>query len=78
MSRLVAAWSSWKLIEIGVSVVLNAGILTLLYKWPPKVRIHWSEAVRGGVLAATLWETERVGLTWLMMNEIGKDGNLDR
>jgi membrane protein len=56
----------WRVLEAGVSVVLNAGILTLLYKWLPKVPIRWPEAAQGGVLAAILWELGRLALTYFI------------
>lgn len=49
----------WNLVQVMVSVSLNAGVFTLIYKVLPKPAIQWSEAAAGGVLAALLWEAGR-------------------
>ncbi len=54
----IPKWAWWTL-EIGVSVGLNTGVLTLLYKFLPRVEIRWNEAARGGLLAALAWEVGR-------------------
>lgn len=40
-------------------VVANALLFTLVYKWLPKKPVGWSEAFRGGLLAALIWEFGR-------------------
>jgi len=49
----------WSLMQIPVSVVLNAGLFTVIYKVLPKVKVRWSEAARGAVVTAVLWEIAR-------------------
>lgn len=63
-----AQWFWWVL-EIGVSATLNACVFTLLYRILPKVRVHWSEAFRGGLFAASLWEISRLILAALVVGD---------
>lgn len=59
----------WWVIEIGVSLTLNTCVFTLLYRLLPKVTVHWSEAFRGGLLAAGLWEIGRLLLAALIVGD---------
>jgi len=54
---------AWNLLTILAGVVLNGLLFTVIYRILPKVRVRWSDALRGGVLAALLWETGRQLLT---------------
>lgn len=63
-----ADWVWWA-IEIGVSVTLNAGVFTLLYRFIPKVQVRWSEAFRGGLLTAVTWEIGRLVLASLVISD---------
>jgi len=49
----------WNVLQIVVSVGVNWMLFTTIYKMLPRVKIHWSEASRGGNLAAVLWEISR-------------------
>jgi membrane protein len=42
-----------------ITLSLNAGLMTLLYRWLPRRTVAWKSAVRGGLLAAILWEVGR-------------------
>lgn len=53
----------WSLLAIPAGVVLNGLLFTVVYKVLPKVRVPWSEALHGGMLAAVLWEASRHLLT---------------
>ena len=53
----------WNLLAILAGVVLNGLLFTVIYKLLPKVRVRWSDALRGGTLAAVLWESSRHLLT---------------
>jgi membrane protein len=53
----------WSLLAIPAGVVLNGLLFTVVYRILPKVRVPWSEALRGGMLAAVLWEASRHLLT---------------
>lgn len=52
---------SWLAIPAGVA--LNGLLFAVVYKVLPKVRVRWSDALRGGLLAAFLWEAARHLLT---------------
>jgi membrane protein len=51
------------LLTVPAGVVLNGLLFTVVYRILPKVRVPWSEALRGGMLAAVLWEASRHLLT---------------
>ncbi|MEE9602368.1 MAG: YihY/virulence factor BrkB family protein [Thermoguttaceae bacterium] len=59
----------WNLLQIGISVGLNWLLFTVTYKVLPKVKVRWSEASRGGNLAAVLWEIARQLLGVFMMSK---------
>jgi membrane protein len=42
-----------------INVCLNFCAFTLVYRFVPRVRIRWGEALRGATLAAILWEIGR-------------------
>ena len=42
-----------------INVALNFCAFTLVYRFVPRVRIRWGEALRGATLAAILWEIGR-------------------
>jgi membrane protein len=41
------------------AVSANTMLFTLIYRVLPKRRVHWQDAVRGGLLAAIVWEVGR-------------------
>lgn len=41
------------------AVSANAMLFTLIYRVLPKRRVHWQDALRGGLLAAVVWEIGR-------------------
>lgn len=45
-----------------VSVPLNICAFAVIYRFVPKPDIRWSEAIRGGLVAAVLWEVGRAAL----------------
>jgi len=51
-----AAWSLFRLLA---GVGLNCLLFAVVYKVLPRARVQWSAAVRGGVVAAVLWELAR-------------------
>jgi membrane protein len=59
----------WRLGEIALSAAVFWLFFTLLYKSLPKARIRWSDAARGGLLAALLWEATRQLLTCFFVGE---------
>jgi membrane protein len=42
-----------------INVCLNFCAFTLVYRFVPRVRISWGDALRGATLAAILWEIGR-------------------
>lgn len=66
---LPAAEWVWWTVESGASMVLNWGLFTLLYGLLPKVKVRWSEAARGGLLAAAAWEVGRLALTFFLVTK---------
>jgi membrane protein len=59
----------WNLLQVGISVGLNWLLFTITYKVLPKVKVRWSEASRGGNLAAVLWEIARQLLGFYVMGK---------
>ena len=47
-----------------VNIVLNLLAFAVVYRFVPQSSVRWSEAIRGGVVAAVLWEIGRVVLAW--------------
>jgi membrane protein len=45
--------------QLGFTVLANAMLFTLVYRWLPKRVVRWPEAIRGGLLAACIWELGR-------------------
>lgn len=58
----VGPWIEW-LTSLWVNLLLNVFAITLLYRVVPKPEIRWWDALRGGVVAAALWEVGRQALT---------------
>jgi len=46
-------------LQIGVALVINAGIFTLLFRLLPKDPAGWGDAFSGGLLTAAAWEIGR-------------------
>ena len=45
--------------ELGSTVVANGLLFSLVYRWLPKRYVCWQDAIRGGLLAACIWELGR-------------------
>ena len=60
---------AWKLSEVALSVFLYGLFFSIIYKALPKVRIRWSNAARGGLLAALFWEATRQMLTLVIVGK---------
>ncbi|MCC6507602.1 MAG: YihY/virulence factor BrkB family protein [Pirellulaceae bacterium] len=60
MIRLRIPGSSFiSALDACMTLILNAVVFGLLYRWLPKRKIQWSDALRGGLLAAVVWEVGR-------------------
>ena len=55
---LPTPWMLWPL-EVGVSFFLNALLFALIFRVVPKASVRWSEAIKGGMLTAVVWEIGR-------------------
>ncbi len=64
----------WSLVQIAATMGLNILLFTAIYKVLPKAPIRWSEAARGAVLAAVLWEISRQLLALFLGNAYGAYG----
>ncbi|MCA9114256.1 MAG: YihY/virulence factor BrkB family protein [Planctomycetaceae bacterium] len=49
----------WNLSWLGLSLVLNGLVFTMIYRWLPKAPVRWTDAFRGGLLASIGWEAGR-------------------
>ncbi len=47
-------------VQFSFIVAANALLFGMVYKWLPKKDVGWPEALRGGLLAAVVWELGRV------------------
>ena len=60
-------WWAWKTLQTLLSLILNWLLFTTIYKVLPKPHVRWSEAMRGGVLAALAWEFCRQVLAFFVV-----------
>jgi membrane protein len=54
-------WGQW-FSNLFINLALNLVAFTAIYKFVPRVRIRWRSALRGGIVAAVLWEIGRQAL----------------
>ncbi|MBN1393576.1 MAG: YihY/virulence factor BrkB family protein [Pirellulales bacterium] len=59
----------WSISQIAISMSIYALFFAVIYKALPKVRVRWSHAVRGGLLAALFWEAARQALTFILLGK---------
>ncbi len=53
---------------LSINLVLNWIALTAIYRIMPKARVPWLDALRGGLLAAILWEVGRQALSAYLLH----------
>jgi membrane protein len=58
----IGPWGEWAT-SLWVNLLLNLLAFTMIYRVVPRAAIRWWDALRGGVLAALLWELGRQALT---------------
>ena len=58
----VGPWVEWAT-SLWVNLLLNLFAFTMIYRVVPRAKIRWWDALRGGLLAAVLWELGRQALT---------------
>lgn len=64
IAPLVQAWA-----RFGMNLLLNMAAFTVLYRFMPRRRVQWRDALAGGLLAAVLWEGGRQLLTLYILRE---------
>ncbi|MCA9134478.1 MAG: YihY/virulence factor BrkB family protein [Planctomycetales bacterium] len=47
------------LLDATATTIMNAFVFGALYRWLPKRRVSWSDAIRGGLLVSLIWEAGR-------------------
>jgi len=45
--------------DLAFAVIANATLFSFVYRWLPKKFVCWRDAIRGGLLAAVIWELGR-------------------
>lgn len=63
----VGPWFHWAS-SLWINLLLNWIAFTIIFRVVPKVRICWWDSVRGGLLAAVLWEAGRQALAAYMLH----------
>jgi membrane protein len=58
----IGPWVEWAS-SLWVNLLLNLLAFMMIYRAVPKAPIRWWDALRGGILAAVLWEAGRQALT---------------
>lgn len=58
----IGPWMEWTT-GLWVNLLLNLFAFTMIYRVVPRAKIRWWDALRGGMLAAVLWELGRQALT---------------
>lgn len=58
----IGPWVEWAS-SLWVNLLLNLFAFTIVYRVVPKTSVAWWDALRGGILAALLWEAGRQALT---------------
>jgi len=54
-------------VEFATTIVINAIVFTLLYRYVPRVKVSWGAALQGGLVATILWEIGRQGMAMYMV-----------
>jgi membrane protein len=66
-------WSGFRVfipvIRTVITLALNTGLMTLLYRWLPRETVPWRDALRGGMLAALAWEIGRALLASFVIGQ---------
>jgi membrane protein len=49
----------FSIFELCFAVIANGTLFSFVYRWLPKKEVYWIDAIRGGLLAAFIWELGR-------------------
>ncbi len=63
----IGVWMRW-VTSLWTNLVLNWLALTVIYRTLPKPEIRWWNALRGGLVAAILWEVGRQALSAYLLH----------
>jgi membrane protein len=66
---LPAARLSWQVAQIVLSTAINTLVFAAIYKFLPRTRVHWQDALAGAVLAALVWEIGKLLLAWVVIGQ---------
>jgi len=61
--------SWWRLVHIVSALTVNTLLFTIINLTLPKVRVHWTRAIQGGMFTAITWELGRYALAWLVISD---------
>lgn len=59
----------WRTVHLIASVLLNVLLFTAIYQTLPRTHVPWKQAVKGGVLAALIWEIGRTILATFVITD---------
>lgn len=57
---------AWRWASIGLAWLLSFAVFLSLYRWIPKTRVRWREAVWGALLATIAWRIATGIFTWFL------------
>ena len=61
-SNLPSLKHAFGLFDLAFAILTNALLFSLVYRWLPKKPVAWLDAMRGGLLAAIIWELGRTAM----------------
>lgn len=64
---MLAPWVQWAS-SVWINLLLNWMAFAIIFRVVPKPRVRWWDAVRGGLLAAVMWEAGRQALAAYMLH----------
>lgn len=56
--------AAWAVINFLVSLIVLSALFALLFKWFPDVHVRWSDAWKGGLTTALLFNTGKLAISW--------------
>jgi membrane protein len=68
-SDLPLGQPAWHAVQVGISLLINWLLFSVIYKVLPRVTVPWGAAARGGALAAALWQATREVLALLVFGQ---------
>jgi membrane protein len=63
----LAPWFQWAT-SLWLNLLLNWCAFSLIYRVVPRASVPWWDAIRGGLLAALLWEAGRIALSAYLLH----------